>query len=104
MRTESREGERRGEDEMTELLGRTLHDITQILESPRGSEERMLRVLDILQRIVPYERCALFVAQPGHESRLLVVPATPPDVRAKLSETLVDLHGRLLDERVHTLE
>jgi len=109
MRTESHEnGEQgRGEDrrgEMRELLGQTLHDITQILESVQGSEERLLRVLDILRRIVPYERCALFVAQPGRESRLLVVPATPPDVRAKLSETLVDLHGRLLDERVHTLE
>ena len=89
---------------MREFLGRTLHDITQILESAQGSEERMLRVLDILRRIVPYERCALYTAQPGREPRLLVVPATPPDVRAKLSETLVHLHRRLVDERVHSLE
>jgi signal transduction histidine kinase/CheY-like chemotaxis protein len=85
-------------------FGRTLHDITQVLESAQGSEERMLHVLELLRRIVPYEQCALFIAQPGREPRILVVPATPPDVRAKLSESLVHLHGRLLDERVHSLE
>jgi CheY-like chemotaxis protein/nitrogen-specific signal transduction histidine kinase len=92
------------EKPMREFLGRTLHDITQLLESAQGSEDRVLRVLELLRRIVPYEQCALFAAQPGREPRLLVVPETPPDVRANLSETLIHLHGRLVDERVHPPE
>jgi signal transduction histidine kinase/CheY-like chemotaxis protein len=82
-----------------ELLGRTLHDVAQVLESAEGSEKRMLHVLEHLRRIVPYEQCALLAAQPGRERRLLVPPTTLPEVRATLSETLDDLHARLVDER-----
>jgi signal transduction histidine kinase len=89
---------------MTELLGRTLHEVAQVLESAQGSEERMLRVLELLRRIVPYEQCALFETQPGRKPRLLVVPGTPPEVRATLSETLDRLHRRLVDERAHPQE
>jgi signal transduction histidine kinase len=83
-----------------EFLGRVLLDIAQVVESAAGSEARVLRVLELLQRIVPYEQCALFKAQRGREPRLIVLPATPPDVQAALSETLVDLHRRLVGERV----
>jgi len=89
---------------MREFLGRTLHEIAHVLESTERSEERVLRVLELLLRIVPYERCALFKAQPGREPHVLVVPATPPDVRAMLSETLTHLHEQLVDERLHPLE
>jgi signal transduction histidine kinase/CheY-like chemotaxis protein len=85
---------------MRELLGRTLHDVAQVLESTEGSERRMLRVLELLGRIVPYEQCALLAAQPGRERHLLVLPPTPPEVRAALSETLDHLHASLAEERV----
>jgi signal transduction histidine kinase/CheY-like chemotaxis protein len=88
---------------MRDLLGRTLHDIAQIFESVEASEERIVRVLELVERIVPYERCALLRAQSGRQPRLLVVPATPMDVRVMLSETLIHLHRRLVDERVHPL-
>jgi CheY-like chemotaxis protein len=88
---------------VTELLGRTLHDVAQILESVEGSEERMLRVLALIRQIVPYEQCALFMAQSGRDPRLLVLPSPPPDVRATLSETLHNLHAQLVDERVNLL-
>jgi signal transduction histidine kinase/ActR/RegA family two-component response regulator len=86
---------------MRESLGRMLHDIVQVLESAEGFEERTLRVVELLKRIVPYEQCALYCAQPGREPRLFVLPATPPEVRATILETLVHLHGRLVDERSH---
>jgi signal transduction histidine kinase/ActR/RegA family two-component response regulator len=87
-----------------ELLGRTLHGIAQVLESAKGSEERIGRVLELVRRIVPYEQCALFRAEPGRAPRLVVVPAPPPDIRATLLETLGHLHGRLVDERVQAQE
>jgi signal transduction histidine kinase len=82
-------------------LGRTLQDIAQVLESTKGADGRIHRVLELLQKIVPYEQCALLEAQPGREPRLIVVPATPADARATLLQTLTDLHRRLVDERVH---
>jgi signal transduction histidine kinase/ActR/RegA family two-component response regulator len=89
---------------MREHLGQTLHAIMQVLESAKGSEERMLRVMVLLRRIVPHEQCALFVAPRGREPRLLTLPSTSPDVRAALMETLVELHGQLVDVRVRPLE
>jgi signal transduction histidine kinase/CheY-like chemotaxis protein len=89
---------------MREILGKTLHEAAQVLESAAGSEERMLRVLELARRIVPYEQCALFFAEPGREPRLLFVPATSAEVRAPLSETLIHLHRRLVDERAQPLE
>jgi signal transduction histidine kinase len=85
------------------IEGRTLHEITQVLESAEGSEQRTLRVLGLLQRIVPYEQCALWKALPGREPRLLVVPAAGPDEQATLTQTLTHLHGVLVDERLHAL-
>jgi signal transduction histidine kinase/CheY-like chemotaxis protein len=84
---------------MRELLGRTLHDVAQVLESAEGSEKRMLHVLELLRRMVPYEQCALLVARPGRERLLLTMPTPLPEVRAVLSETLAGLHARLVDER-----
>jgi len=89
---------------MRDLLGKTLHEAAQVLESAEGSEERMLRVLALLIRIVPYEQCALFIAEPGREPRLLFVPTTSPEVRAPLSETLIHLHSGLVDERAQPLD
>ncbi len=86
---------------MRTLLGRALHEIAQVLESAEQSEKRMLRVLDLLRQIVPYEQCALLKAQPGRTASVLVAPATPSELRPTLSTTLIHLHGRLVDERAH---
>jgi signal transduction histidine kinase len=63
----------------------------------------MLRVLELLRRIVPYEQCALFMVERGREPRLLFVPAASPEVRAPLSEALIHLHKRLVDERAQPM-
>jgi signal transduction histidine kinase/ActR/RegA family two-component response regulator len=89
---------------VTEILGRTLHEIAQTLESARGSEQRIGHVLELLRRLVPYEQCALFTAERGHEPHLVVVPATSAEARTTLSETLTLLHARLVDERLHPLQ
>jgi signal transduction histidine kinase/CheY-like chemotaxis protein len=79
----------------------TLHEIAQVLESAEGSEGRTLRVLELLRRIVPYERCALWTKLSGREPRLVVVPNAEPDERSTLTATLTRLHELLVDERVH---
>jgi signal transduction histidine kinase/ActR/RegA family two-component response regulator len=84
-----------------EFLARVLHDITEVLESAQGYEGRLVRALEPLGQIVPYTQCALFSAPPGREPRVVVVPPAPPAVRAALSETLVHLHMRLVDERAN---
>ena len=84
---------------MRELLGQTLHDIAQALQSAKGSPARIVRVLELLRRIVPYDQCALLDAQRGADPRLLVVPPAPPAVQATLSKWLLRLHARLVDER-----
>jgi signal transduction histidine kinase/ActR/RegA family two-component response regulator len=89
---------------MREFLGRTLRDVAQVLECAKGSEERIVRVLELLRRIVPYDTCALFATRQGHEPRLVVAPGTPPEMLAALWETLDGLHRRLVDERAHPPE
>jgi signal transduction histidine kinase/CheY-like chemotaxis protein len=89
---------------MRDHLGQTLHAIVQVLESAKGSEERLLRVMVLLRRIVPHEQCALFVVQRGREPRLLALPSTTPEVRAALIETLVELHGQLVDVSVRPVQ
>jgi len=79
-------------------LSRTLYDMAQVLESAEGSERRVLHVLALLQRLVPYDQCALLEAQPGREPRLVVVPGVAPDERALLTETLMSLFGQLLED------
>jgi signal transduction histidine kinase/ActR/RegA family two-component response regulator len=89
---------------MTESLGRALHDIARTLESSAGSDERQARVLELLQQVVPYEWCALYHAPPGREPRLNVVPVAPLEVFQSISETIVNLHGLLVDARARSLE
>lgn len=84
---------------MTESLARTLHDIARVLESVAESEARELRVLELLQRIVPNEQCAVLHVPPGRKPRLLVVPATQPAETDTLMKTLAGLHSLLVDER-----
>jgi len=79
-----------------ELLTRTLYDIVHVLQSPEGSE--VLHVLELLRRLVPYEQCACLETQPGREPRLVLVPEAPPDERARLTELLLNLFARLVED------
>lgn len=81
-----------------EPLSRTLDDISQVLESAEGSEERARRALEILERLVPYERCALLDAQPGREPRLYVVPDAPPERTDFLKATLTQIYRQLAED------
>ena len=71
-----------------EPLSRAFYDIAQLLESAEDSEARVIRVLDRLRSIVPYERCAVLQTLPGREPRLLTAPETPTAERAELTATL----------------
>jgi signal transduction histidine kinase/ActR/RegA family two-component response regulator len=81
-----------------EPQGRVFYDIAQLLESAEDSEARVVRVLERLRVLVPYERCAVLEARPGREPRLVVAPGTPPEETAGLTATLAALLGRLLEE------
>jgi len=91
---------RRGHDASGgEPLSRAFYDIAQALESAEDSEARVIRVLDRLRSLVPYERCAVLEALPGCEPRVVVAPGTPPAERAGLTATITALLGRLVKER-----
>ena len=79
-----------------ELLTRTLYDIMHVLQSPGGSE--VLHVLELLRRLVPYEQCACLEARPGREPRLVLVPEASPDERARLTQLLLNLFARLVED------
>ena len=83
---------------MTMPLNRTLYDIAQILESPEDSGARVIRVLERLQALVPYDACALLEARPGSEGCLFTAPATPPAGRDALMATMTDLLRQLVEE------
>jgi signal transduction histidine kinase/CheY-like chemotaxis protein len=86
-----------------EPLGRTLYDITQLLESADGADRRVWRVLELLRGLVPYEQCAMLEARLGYEPRVVVVPDTPADERAVLTGMLLDIFGQLVDARALSL-
>ena len=59
-----------------ESVSRAFYDIAQLLESADDSAERVIRVLERLRSLVPYERAAVLDAPLGREPRLLVPPGT----------------------------
>jgi CheY-like chemotaxis protein len=89
---------------MRESLGRGLQGIAQSLDSCDGSEARIFRVLEQLREIVAFEQCALLRIRPGRQPQLFVVPRAPAEARVALSDMLVHLHLRLVDERARPRE
>jgi hypothetical protein len=79
-----------------QLLGRTLYDIAQLLESADGAEGRVRRVLELLGGIVPYDQCAMLEAGLGREPRVVLVPDMVPEAGAPLLGTLMGLFGELV--------
>jgi hypothetical protein len=79
------------------VIGRTLYDVTQLLESADQADERVWRVLEMLNDLVPYEQCAMLEARLGHDARVVLVPEPSPQERAVLARVLVDIFGQFGD-------
>jgi len=79
------------------MMGRTLYDVSQLLESADQADQRMRRVLELLADLVPYEQCALLEARLGHDPRIVLVPEPSGEERASLARALVDVFGQLVD-------
>ena len=84
-------------------IGRTLYDVTQLLESADSADERVRRVLELLRDLVPYEQCAMLEARLGHDPHVVLVPEPSPEERVVLTRTLVDIFGQLVDTDARTL-
>jgi signal transduction histidine kinase/ActR/RegA family two-component response regulator len=79
-----------------ESISRAFYDIAQLLESAENSEARVVRVLERLRSLVPYDRCAVLEASSEHEERLITAADMPPAEREALAATIVGLLGRFL--------
>ncbi len=73
-----------------------LLDISQILGSAESSDERVHHALEMLRKVVPYERCALLHVPLGREPTLLVLPAADPERMAFLLDTLTSLFNTVV--------
>ena len=79
------------------MIGRTLYDVTQLLESAERADERMRRVLELLRDLVPYQQCAMLEARLGHDADVMLVPEPSADERVRLTRLMVDIFGQLVD-------
>jgi signal transduction histidine kinase len=82
-------------------LIRTLNDIAHVLASFDGAEERVLHVLALCRRQVPFDQAALLEVAPFGAPRLAVVPPLGGPERSELTETLLILYSGLVEEGVH---
>ena len=89
----------RGIPARQEPLTRALSELDQILESSEGAEDRLLKALELLGRVVPYDRCALLDRPPGCATRVVVVPEQPPKERAQLTAATAGFFSALLDKQ-----
>jgi signal transduction histidine kinase/ActR/RegA family two-component response regulator len=62
-----------------------LHEIARLLGSAKDSEARVVRVLEHLRSLVPYERCAVLEARPGSEPRLITPDGATEAERLELT-------------------
>jgi len=81
-----------------EIWSRTHYDIAHLLDSGERSEKRVLHVLELLRRLVPYDQCGLLEARTGLAPRVVLVPAAPPEEEAWVVEMLSRLFERLAEE------
>src|SRR5438128_2746497 len=73
---------------------RALQDIAGMLSSANGSDARILGVLEVLRRLVPYEQCAVLDAQPGLPQHFISAPAG-----ASVEQAVTTIFDRLMEER-----
>ncbi len=69
-------------------IARTLSEIAHTLESAEGADERVLRALELMRDVIPYQRCALLKAFPDTSQVLFVVPELAEAERARLLAVL----------------
>ena len=74
--------------EFAQVAG-TFAEIARLLESEEGSGARVHRVLELLDRLVPYESGALLV-RAAKDAHLFLIPDAIPVTRAALQATLSD--------------
>ncbi len=67
-----------------------LAEIARLLESEESRDARVYRVLELLDRLVPYECCALLVA-PSKSAHLFTIPDPAATTRAALQSSLSDM-------------
>jgi signal transduction histidine kinase/ActR/RegA family two-component response regulator len=79
-------------------LSRTLYDIAHVLGSAEGSEKRVVHVLELLHRLLPYDQCALLEAGPGRAPRVVLLPEPSHDEGALLTERLLGLLAGLVED------
>jgi hypothetical protein len=79
------------------VIGRTLYDVSQLLESADRADERMRRVLELLYQLVPYQQCAMLEARLGYDAHVVLVPEPSSEERIVLTRMLVDIFGQLVD-------
>ncbi|HEY6724538.1 MAG TPA: HAMP domain-containing sensor histidine kinase, partial [Polyangiaceae bacterium] len=87
-----------------DLLSSVFYDIAQVLESAEDSKARVIRVLQRLRALVPYERCALLEALPGRAPRLVTLDETAPAERNRLLVVTTALLDRIVVASEHALE
>jgi signal transduction histidine kinase len=79
------------------MIGRTLYDVTQLLESAEDANGRMRRVLELLAELVPYQQCAMLEARLGHDAQIMLVPEPSAADGIVLTRALVEIFGQLVD-------
>ena len=84
------------------MIGRTLYDVTQLLESADRADERVRRVLELLNDLVPYQQCAMLEARLGHDAHIVLLPEPSPEDRVILTRALIDTFGQLADPEART--
>jgi signal transduction histidine kinase len=77
---------------------RVLADIAHALDSAEHAPERVDQVLDLLARLVPYDRCALLHPRAARTPELFVRPTPPVEDRAPLAARLTSLLRLMADE------
>ena len=87
-----------------DLLSSAFYDIAQLLESGEDSEARVIRVLERLRSLVPYERCAVLETELGGAPRLVTLEETPAAERHRLATLTTALLDRLIVANDHALE
>jgi signal transduction histidine kinase/ActR/RegA family two-component response regulator len=85
-----------------ESVSGAFYDIAQLLESADDSAERVIRVLERLRTLIPYERCAVLDAPLGREPRLLVPPGTSAAEEVALLAATTALLDGLVNGRGQT--
>lgn len=82
-----------------EPISRAFYDVAQLLESAQDCDARVIRVLERLRALVPYERCAVLEVSPRQTPRLVTLPGIAPSEREGLLVQASALFSRLSEQQ-----